>query len=155
LQAVRQLGWTEVPVYVATLPEAKAKEYRLIDNKTGEMTSWDHSSLVLELREFEQALLETFFPDVDLEIGAINDANDVTNRQVEEATAKIGKVATADPTATLTTEIVCPACFHSFEVRTRSLPGLSYSDLWELVDARAAAEPPTASEALTDAVAAE
>ena len=127
LQALKKLGIAEVPVYISDLPEAKAKEYRLIDNRTGEMTTWDHSALVLELREFETSLLESFFPDIDLEIGQIRDAVNVTNEDVAKAEESIKKVKEAE--TILTTEVVCPSCFHSFKVRTDSLPGLSRNDL--------------------------
>lgn len=131
LQALKKLGVTEIPVYITDLPEAKAKEYRLIDNRTGEMTTWDHSALVLELREFETHLLESFFPDIDLEIGQINSAvKAVTNEDVEKAEQSIKKVKEAE--TILTTEVVCPSCFHSFKVRTDSLPGLSRNDLSEM-----------------------
>lgn len=127
LQALKKLGVTEIPIYISDLSEAKAKEYRLIDNRTGEMTSWDHSALVLELREFEVDLLESFFPDIDLEVGQIKDAMDVTNDDVAKAEQSIRKVKEAE--SILTTEVVCPSCFHSFPVRTDSLPGLSRNDL--------------------------
>lgn len=132
LQALQQLGVTEVPVYVATgLSPEKVKQYRLIDNRTGEMTSWDHNALVLELREFETGLLESFFPEIDLEIGQIDSAlGAVTNDQVEQAEDAVKQIKDADPI--LTTEIVCPACFHSFKVRTDTLPGLSKADLGAL-----------------------
>jgi len=130
LQALKKLGVTEVPVYVSDLPEAKAKEYRLIDNRTGEMTTWDHSALVLELREFETTLLESFFPDIDLEIGQVNDAVTVTNSDVAKAEEAIKQVKEAE--TIMTTEVVCPSCFHSFKVRTDSLPGLTRSDLNEM-----------------------
>ena len=137
LQALKKLGVTEVPVYVADLPEEKAKEYRLIDNRTGEMTTWDHSALVLELREFEQGLLEAFFPDIDLEIGQINSAvGTVTQQDVDAAESSVRKVKEAE--SILTTEVVCPSCFHSFKVRTDSLPGLSRNDLSEMQDGGAA-----------------
>lgn len=130
LQALKKLGWTEVPVYVSSLPEDKAREYRLIDNRTSEMTTWDHEQLVMELREFEQNLLTQFFPDVDLEVGQVADA--VTQDQIDTATKKVGAVTEADKANVHTTKVVCPACFHSFEVRTRSLPGLTANDLDQL-----------------------
>jgi hypothetical protein len=132
LQALKKLGWTSVPVYITDLPEAKAKEYRLIDNRTGELTSWDHDALVTELREFEVSLIEEFFPDMDMEIGQISDA--VTEQNVLDATDKVSKVAEGDPAAGHTTEVVCPSCDNHFPVRTRSLPGVSKALLRELVD---------------------
>jgi hypothetical protein len=138
LQALQRLGWKEVPVYVSDLPEDKAREYRLVDNRTSEMTDWDHETLVMELREFETSLLSQFFPDVDLEVGQIDDA--VSQQNVDDASRKVTSVTEADKANTHTTQVVCPACFHTFEVRTRSLPGLSHDDLDELAydDASAA-----------------
>src|SRR6186713_1677236 len=66
--AAMKLGMTEVPVYITDLPEEKAREYRLVDNRTSEMSSWDHDALVIELREFDDALLQDFFPEIDLEV---------------------------------------------------------------------------------------
>ncbi|CAM5657891.1 hypothetical protein MAUB1S_11450 [Mycolicibacterium aubagnense] len=50
--AALHLGLTMVPVHVAVgLSPAKAKAYRLADNRVGEETSWDLSTLELELDE--------------------------------------------------------------------------------------------------------
>jgi hypothetical protein len=129
LRAVVQLGWTEVGVYVTDLDEAKAKEYRLVDNRTSELSGWDHELLVNELREFPGELLDGFFPNVDLEIGQLEGRPEVTEQQLRNASDKVTRVKEADATATHTTGIVCPGCFHTFQVRTRSLPGLTQEDL--------------------------
>jgi hypothetical protein len=131
LQALKKLGWTKIPVLVTHLPETKVKEYRLVDNKTGELTSWDHDALVTELREFETSLITEFFPDLDMEIGQITDA--VNEQDMLDATDKVNKVAEGDPAASHTTEVVCPSCSHEFPVRTRSLPGVDKALLRELV----------------------
>lgn len=130
LQALKRLGWAKVPVLRANLSQEKAKEYRLVDNKTSELTSWDFDALVMELREFDATLLESFFPDVDLEVGTINQA--VTEQNIRDASAKVKTVAAANPSNVHTTKVECPACFHTFEVRTRSLPGLTTQDLDKL-----------------------
>jgi hypothetical protein len=130
LQALLRLGWTHVPVYVTDLPADKAREYRLVDNKTGEMTAWDHDALVMELREWEVGLLKEFFPDVDLQVGQITGA--LEGGTMADAERKVTQVAPQDPAGTHTTKVVCPACFVSFDVRTRSLPGLTTADLDEL-----------------------
>lgn len=124
--ALKQLGITEVQVYVTDLPEAKAREYRLVDNRTSEMSVWDRDALMSELQGWEQDLINSFFPEIDLEVKAIQ-ATDVTADDVEKATKKALAVKTPDPL--LTTEVVCPSCFHTFQVRTDSLPGLSGADL--------------------------
>lgn len=124
--ALKQLGVTEVPVYVTDLSEDKAREYRLVDNRTGEMSMWDHDALVSELAGWEQNLLDSFFPEIDLEVTEMQTTM-VTIEDVERGTKKA--LAVKEPDPVLTTEVVCPACFHSFQVRTDTLPGLSRADL--------------------------
>ncbi len=126
LRALTELGVTEAQVYVLNVSEDKAREYRLIDNRTGELSQWDHRALVLELREFEEPLLNQFFPDIDLEIGQLHDMA-VTQEDVERATEKVQTV-TAAPIAP-TVEVECPSCFHTFKVKAASLPGLTQADL--------------------------
>lgn len=128
-QALEELGYESVPVYVMDLPEEKVRQYRLVDNKTGELSEWDMNALVLELREWEEGLLSTYFPDVDLEVGQIQDAQ-ITNEDVDQAVNKITRVTEAQTQPLVA--IVCPACFREFDVKASSLPGLSYADLDEL-----------------------
>ena len=50
--AAKKLGLKEVPVKVATgLTPEQVKAYRLADNKTGELTSWDDELLGSELND--------------------------------------------------------------------------------------------------------
>lgn len=129
LRALQQVGAQEVAVYVSSLPESKAREYRLADNRISEMSSWDHSSLVMELREWETALLDTYFPDVDLEVSRIEDAL-VTQSEVE---AEVKKTQSIEPRPDLhLTKVECPACYQVFEVKTSTLPGLTMADMAEL-----------------------
>jgi hypothetical protein len=127
--ALTEMGVKNVEVYVADLPEDKVREYRLIDNRTSEMGEWDHSALIVELREFEQGLLETYFPEVDLEISTLREES-VTTSDVERATKKV--LTVKESPILLVTKIECPACFHVFDVRTDSLPGLTRVDLKDL-----------------------
>jgi DNA modification methylase len=54
-KAARQLGLTEVPVHVATgLSPAQAKAYRLADNKTAQLATWNDDLLVQELLDLER-----------------------------------------------------------------------------------------------------
>lgn len=139
LLALKKLGWRKVPVHVADLPEEKAKEYRLIDNRTAEMGKWDHDDLVMELREFEEGLLEQFFPEIDLEIDQVTSATAVTAKNVSDASEKALELTGYDPRSMHTTEVVCPSCFHTFNVKTRSLPGLTYADIDRLLEQGAVA----------------
>ncbi len=139
-QALTQLGVEETEVYVASdLTAEKVKEYRLADNRLGEMTAWDHGALVMELREWESKLLENFFPEMDLEIDAINAASpDVTAGDVAKATREVEHIK--DPGELLVTEVECPACLEFFQVSTASLPGLSRTDLEQLSAVAAASD---------------
>lgn len=66
-RALKELGYEEVPVIIADMPEKKAKEYRIIDNRTSEYATWT-PDLALELKEFsDPAFLDIFFPDVKLD----------------------------------------------------------------------------------------
>jgi len=61
-KAARKLGLEKVPVVVAKdLSPEQAKAYRIADNKTGELATWDYELLPVELGE-----LEAF--DYDLEL---------------------------------------------------------------------------------------
>ena len=131
--AALQLGLTEVPVYVTDLSPEKVKEYRLVDNRTSELSGWDHNALVIELREFEQGLLDMFFADVNLEIEQVTAATSPTDNEMSWAEEKVGSVKGATDESLHTTEVVCPACFHTFAVRTRSLPGMDQNGMEELL----------------------
>jgi ParB-like chromosome segregation protein Spo0J len=54
-KAALKLGLTEVPVHVAVgLSPAQARAYRIADNQTATMSSWDEDKLPLELIELQK-----------------------------------------------------------------------------------------------------
>lgn len=53
LAAAKKLGLEKVPVHVANLSETKARAYRLADNRTNEISSFDVELLSLEVKELE------------------------------------------------------------------------------------------------------
>ena len=54
-KAALKLGLTTVPVHVAVgLSPAQAKAYRIADNKTAAMSSWDDDKLPLELAQLQE-----------------------------------------------------------------------------------------------------
>jgi hypothetical protein len=133
LRALQELGVEECQVYLLDITEQQAKEYRLVDNRTNEMSEWDHKSLVLELREWDAALLDAYFPDVSLEVGLITDAL-VTLDDTEKASDAVTSIKEARVDALV--KVTCPSCFHAFQVKAASLPGLSQNDV-DLMNARA------------------
>lgn len=63
--ACRNLGFTEIPCYVANnLTSEEAKKYRIADNKTHEHASWDESKLIEEIRSInDKDLLQKFLEE--------------------------------------------------------------------------------------------
>lgn len=50
VRAAKLLGRKTVPVLRVTLSAADAQACRILDNRTGEMTSWDYDALAAEMR---------------------------------------------------------------------------------------------------------
>jgi ParB-like chromosome segregation protein Spo0J len=49
LLASQKLGFKKVPVFIADLTEAKAKAYRIADNRLSEDSDWDYGFLNVEM----------------------------------------------------------------------------------------------------------
>lgn len=56
LKAAKKLGMDEVPVIIADMTEEQARAYRLVDNKTNELSEWDMEALRLEIDGLEADL---------------------------------------------------------------------------------------------------
>ena len=85
LLAARQLGMTDVPVQVADdLTPAQIKAYRLLDNKSHEMSSWDLELLPLELLDLKAL-------DFDLELTGFS------AQELDELLAPPANVGLTDP----------------------------------------------------------
>lgn len=102
-----------VPVIIAEgLSDAQAKEYRLSDNKTGELSEWDFEKLRFELRELNEAVGFTAG-----EIGNILQESDLKKDLVTDEDIKKAEKAEAEK-VTQTVEkhernqikLVCPHC---------------------------------------------
>ena len=61
LKALKELGWTEVDVVVLNMPPEKIKEYRIMDNKVQDLSSWNEAKLASELKLMEDtSTLDSF-----------------------------------------------------------------------------------------------
>lgn len=88
-KALLELGYKDAPCVILDLPPAKAKEYRIADNKTSELSEWDMDALIPELREIESvASMQIFFPDLN-----INSLLEETATVAAVTTAQIEKQA--------------------------------------------------------------
>lgn len=120
-KALLELGYKEIPVIVLDLTPDKAKEFRIADNKTSEMATWDMEMLIPELREIVNIdEMEIFFDDIDLEKLLKITSTSLLPTAEEIAT----KQEIADNAFTVDSEkaqnnyvgITCPDCAHEFFV---------------------------------------
>lgn len=129
-QALQALGQKTTEVYKVEMTPEQAQKYRLVDNRTHELSDWSHEELITELREWEDDLLQQFFPNVNLEVGkATKDA--VTEDQVVAGAVQASTIKQAKPVHM--TDVKCPSCRDTFQVKTTTLPGLTMEDVDELL----------------------
>tara|TARA_B110000503_G_scaffold12308_1_gene16744 strand:- start:308 stop:856 length:549 start_codon:yes stop_codon:yes gene_type:complete len=125
-KALMQLGYKDAPCVVLDLPENKAKEYRIADNKTHEMTIWDNEQLVVELREignFES--MQDYFQNINL-TDWLDDSvgfnlNPITQEKVEKAQTTLEEKYSAENTTEDTVDVMCPHCYEEFEIKKSEL----------------------------------
>jgi len=64
--ALRELGVKGALCVLTDLSSEQAVEYRIIDNKTREMTGWHLDRLMGELRGFDEKVAHLFFPELNM-----------------------------------------------------------------------------------------
>lgn len=102
--AAQRLGLKTVPVHIADLTPAKAKAYRLADNRVGEESRWDQDKLELEfaaLADIGADLTLTGFDKVEL-----------PNADINFEPVGADDVKRLDRTSH---HVSCPECGHEFE----------------------------------------
>jgi len=128
-KALMELGWKEVPCVIADMTPAKAKEYRIADNKTAELSVWDMSALIPELREV-QALdaFQIYFHDINLDNLLQNTAGagssnykEVTEEKIEGVKERLENEFTERGNQTDYIEVSCPHCGESSFVARNEL----------------------------------
>jgi ParB/RepB/Spo0J family partition protein len=65
--AAKKLGMKKVPVYIANLSNAKAKAYRLADNRLNEST-WDMDLVIEEIKELDTEGFDTSLTGFDKDV---------------------------------------------------------------------------------------
>ena len=65
LLAAKSLGLSKVPVTIADFSEGKARAYRIIDNKVGEISSWDEELLKLESQVFDEIEFKSLIEEME------------------------------------------------------------------------------------------
>ena len=111
--AAKTLGMTHVPVIITDLDAKRAKEYRLIDNRTSEYARWT-DDLLTELREFRDDTLDMFFPHINLDLDFKDEPRPVTDGDVDTAGQAIETEldrANQNRQDTATLDFPCPHCY--------------------------------------------
>lgn len=118
--ALKELNFDEVEVIVSKMREDEAKEYRIIDNKTNELSQWDEKNLQFELREFEQRdYAQELFPEIKDNI-KIQDTTeyDIDEKDFERIEKKLGEDFEEKMNKKISSdnflEIKCPHCGRTF-----------------------------------------
>lgn len=66
--ALRELQKTDIAILRLDLTDQKAKEFRIVDNKSSELALWDDEKLMQELREISDIKdMQQYFNDLDLD----------------------------------------------------------------------------------------
>lgn len=106
--ALRRLNMATALVHRATgLSADKVQEYRVIDNRVAEYTSWDFDALMTELENLSGSVLD-FFPEV-------GDIHDDGSPAIEDSQADTTAASSHEEDGTA--DLICPSCFHSFVVK--------------------------------------
>jgi ParB/Sulfiredoxin domain len=116
LQALKALGYTEVAVIITDLPADKVAEYRVIDNRAGELATWDEALLIPELRAFaDQTHLSMFFPQIDLVERFAEDFKQIDDDAIAAAQELLDS-RLKDSRDLKIREVTCPNCGRTFTV---------------------------------------
>lgn len=125
--ALKQLKYDKVQVVISDLSEDKAKEYRIVDNKTHELTTWDMNDLKIELREISNNDDMSIYFDFDvsnmLEVNNISTSNsyDFTQDQIDSKSDKMDDkfkdIANKRNNDQSQIEVICPHCLEGFNVK--------------------------------------
>ena len=117
-KALMELGWKDAPCVIADISPAKAKEYRIADNKTSELAVWDMDNLIPELREIQSLdLFKPYFPELNLPsflqmtagAGSSN-FKDVTEENIASVQSKMASEFEDRGAKTDYIEVSCPHC---------------------------------------------
>lgn len=118
-KAMQRLKVDEAPCIVLELSEQKAREYRIIDNKTAEKATWDQEKLISELRAFESVEKFTIlFPELKLQTPDMTIAN-ISEEDISKATQSTTDKFThvvAQREAQIVT-YTCPHCGEEFDAK--------------------------------------
>jgi len=122
-KALMELGYTDINVIEVELSKQEAKQYRIIDNKVGEIATWT-DDLIIELKEIEDIdLMEGFFDGDISEIIAKSMGKDVdfsiSDLDISTEQDKLDNMQKNIRTnyESGQQDIVCPDCGNTFTIQ--------------------------------------
>lgn len=108
--AILKLGRKSIHVRIANLSGAKARAYRIADNKTNELSQWDGELLAKELEELEDYDWKDFGFN-EQELNDLAEGVTTTNNNGDDAAPSAPKTKRTTPaTKPERAPIVCPEC---------------------------------------------
>lgn len=120
-KALLELGFENVPCVILDIDENKAREYRVLDNKTHDIAKWDTGLLSIELKELDISDIELFFSDKELsslfdQVVKFDDLDevDINERKVEMDNVFKDRV---EKSIAEDIEVICPNCGEEFYVK--------------------------------------
>jgi hypothetical protein len=119
--AAKQLGLATLPCVISLMDEAKAKEYRVIDNKSSEAATWDTDKLMAEIREWQTpAEVQAMMPDFNI-AEFLNKVSTPAPVPTNEKIAALGQqmqagVAQIGSATRNLVDMSCPGCGNVFQV---------------------------------------
>ena len=95
--AAIRLGLDKIPCLVADdLTDEQIKAYRLVDNRSAELSSWDYKKLDLELREIELDLREFGFDKIEIDWDSVPDLTSDSYEEPEDKQLKCPQCGAVD-----------------------------------------------------------
>jgi ParB-like chromosome segregation protein Spo0J len=123
--ALRQLQKKDIPILRLDLSEQKAKEFRIVDNKSSELALWDDEKLMQELREISDIDdMQKYFNDLDLN-KMISENLEV--KPIEVSDENLGKTLEEQEDNFVNTQeenlhrVMCPHCLKEHYVNREEL----------------------------------
>jgi ParB family transcriptional regulator, chromosome partitioning protein len=121
--AAEDPAWNVVTCIVTDMDKTKAKEYRIVDNKTGDQSEWILGNLSSELKELDEDTMTKFFPQEEWDklvkesLGSIN-FEEVTEAAIAQRDFALSNTMVDSDTTrrTIPKIVICPKCSHEFEV---------------------------------------
>lgn len=109
-KAAKKLGLKKVPCIIADdLTEEEAAAYRLVDNKTQELSNWDFAKLIFELKELNEEFDMSLFG-----FGALGSDEEPEESEPREQNIRSGGELDLDDFDDDTFECTCPSCGFRF-----------------------------------------